>query len=144
MGRAKWAKGKYKDNKPIRYLYSKKRSNAKSRGLEMALSLDEFGDIVKRPCFWCGSPSSIEVKRPKVEVQWFNGIDRLHNHKGYTKENSVPCCVGCNSLRGPMKLETWVSFITGVVLRWGGEPPIFPNLNVDQKLFSHKRWYRFK
>jgi hypothetical protein len=28
------------------------------------------------------------------------GCDRLDNDKGHTKDNVVPCCVSCNTVRG--------------------------------------------
>lgn len=58
---------------------------------EFSITLEEYSNIVKdNACIYCGGPL------PKT----MGGLDRLDNNKGYTKENVVPCCFTCNSMRG--------------------------------------------
>jgi hypothetical protein len=56
--------------------------------------LDEYAVIISQPCHY-GSD------HPVSEVA--GGIDRLDHKKGYTPENSVPCCGNHNWIKG--KLE---------------------------------------
>lgn len=42
---------------------------------------------------------------------YFNGIDRVDNFKGYTLENSVPCCTICNRAKSNMLYDDFMSYI---------------------------------
>ena len=46
-------------------------------------------NIIKKPCVYCGGTERV-------------GADRIDNTRGHTKDNDVPCCVECNSVRGNM------------------------------------------
>lgn len=59
------------------------------RDYEFTLTFEEFSDLVDKECFYCDYKKDEEV----------NGIDRVDNSKGYTKENSVPCCEICNRIK---------------------------------------------
>lgn len=50
-------------------------------------TLEEFTEILKKPCNYC---ESLKV----------SGVDRLDNNKGHIKINCVPCCYECNIARG--------------------------------------------
>lgn len=64
-------------------------TKAYERGYSMDLQFDDFKKLVLSPCYYCKSQKENEV----------NGIDRIDNSKGYTKENSVPCCQICNRMK---------------------------------------------
>lgn len=72
---------------------------AKRRGFEWSITNDYFNDLVIQNCFYC----NIEKSNKRWYNFWgqieFNGIDRVDNTKGYTVENSVPCCKICNILK---------------------------------------------
>jgi len=63
--------------------------SAKRRNYAFELSLEQFERLVTKPCFYCDYHKEGEV----------NGIDRLDNNKGYTVENSKPCCEMCNHMK---------------------------------------------
>ena len=59
----------------------------KKKGFECDLTVDYIKEnITSKPCIYCGDTENI-------------GGDREDNTKGHTKENSVPCCVGCNETK---------------------------------------------
>lgn len=62
---------------------------AKRRGLHWELSKAEYEAISNGPCFYCGSTL------PEVGA----GLDRLDNSRGYDRDNVVPCCGVCNTIR---------------------------------------------
>jgi hypothetical protein len=64
--------------------------NAKKRGYEVSLTLEEFTTLRNNACFYCTGPL------PLVG----HGLDRLDNNEGYSKDNVVPCCTICNKARG--------------------------------------------
>ncbi len=43
-----------------------------------------------------------------------NGVDRLDNAKGYTLENSVPCCKHCNIAKRSMTVDEFKQWISKV------------------------------
>lgn len=63
--------------------------SAKERGYSMDLQFDDFKVMVLSPCYYCKIQKEGEV----------NGIDRVDNSKGYTKENCVACCQSCNRMK---------------------------------------------
>ena len=64
-------------------------SGALKRNYAMDLQFDDFEELVKKPCYYCDYKIDDEI----------NGIDRVDNTKGYTKENCVPCCEICNRIK---------------------------------------------
>jgi hypothetical protein len=56
---------------------------------DFELDFEEFKIIVTLPCNYCKSIKEDEA----------NGIDRLNNDIGYTKENCVPACWKCNRMK---------------------------------------------
>lgn len=59
------------------------------REYEFTLTFEEFAILVDKECYYCHYYKKEEV----------NGVDRVDNTKGYTKENSVSCCEICNRLK---------------------------------------------
>jgi len=41
----------------------------------------------------------------------YNGIDRKINSRGYTPDNSLPCCRTCNFMKKDMDYQTFVDWI---------------------------------
>lgn len=77
-------------NNNIHVRYGNYVTTSKLRGLEFALSEDEFIELVKTPCYYCGI----------IQEKGFNGIDRLDSIQSYHKENCVSCCEICNMMKG--------------------------------------------
>lgn len=96
-----------------RLLYSYKQS-AKKRNLVFELSLEEFKNITKQNCHYCGSigtPFAENCNKKSNGLYIGNGIDRKDNSLGYILENCLPCCTWCNQ----MKLnKTYEEFVTQI------------------------------
>ncbi len=58
------------------------------RHIAFTLTLDQFKEIVKQACVFCGQQSE-----PR-------GIDRRDNRIGYVRSNCQSCCGPCNKLKG--------------------------------------------
>lgn len=74
-------------------------ARAAKKGLEFALTVDEFEQIASGACHYClASPSSTHV----------NGVDRMDNELGYTRCNAVACCKECNHMKADMSAEQFI------------------------------------
>jgi hypothetical protein len=71
---------------------------ALGRGFEWSLTDKEFFEITSRDCHYCGAApvECCHVARKGNGDYFANGIDRIDSTKGYTLENTVPCCSPCN------------------------------------------------
>jgi hypothetical protein len=90
--------------------------NAKVRKIGWELSRDKVKELILKPCFFCGRLGQTETKTQYNMTLFHNGIDRLDNSKGYTIENSVPCCKTCNLAKNDLSFEefkNWVEVVYG-------------------------------
>lgn len=72
--------------------YSRGKAQAKERKIIWSLSKEDYLELNSKPCFYCGGSLPINGV----------GLDRISIDKkiGYSKENVIPCCTICNSIRG--------------------------------------------
>jgi hypothetical protein len=76
-------------NRP-RHRYAKFKSKANRRGIELALSFDEwFALIENAECHYC---------HEKIRSYGIS-LDRKDSSRGYVQDNVVPCCGNCNRIR---------------------------------------------
>lgn len=90
-----------------RYAFYRDRAKKKKKNLnenfEFELTEKEFDEITKQKCFYCGGYSLSTRYHGN-----YCGIDRVDNHKGYTKENIVPCCNICNQMKMQRNPYEWL------------------------------------
>lgn len=87
-------------------LYHNYKMGAVKRGLEFSLTKDDFKFLTSEECYLCGTkPKSIIKTKNNNGAYLYNGIDRIDNTKGYTIENSMPCCKDCNFRKGKATLS---------------------------------------
>jgi hypothetical protein len=75
--------------KNLKTYYKQYITSALKRKYVMELQFNEFEELVKQRCYYCNYIKQSEA----------NGIDRVDNSKGYTKENCVSCCEVCNRIK---------------------------------------------
>lgn len=68
------------------YRFNAYKASAKRRNYQFTLTTEEFTSIFHKECHYCGVEDS-------------RGVDRVENAKGYTLNNSVPCCEMCNKMK---------------------------------------------
>lgn len=77
------------------------RSGAIRRGLEWALTQDQFASLTQGNCFYCGCPPGQVAGAKAGGVKYtYNGVDRWDNTVGYILDNVRPCCRECNWMKG--------------------------------------------
>lgn len=94
------------------------KSGAKNRGYSWELTEEEFRDLTKSDCWYTGRKPSFLLSAPTSpdEGYLYNGIDRLDNTKGYTKENCVACCFPVNKAKNSTPVEEFLSLIKEIVI----------------------------
>lgn len=91
-------------------IYNSYKSNAEMRGFEFALTIQDIKNIVIQDCYYCGVEPSNTIKRRYYKFN-YNGIDRFDNKKGYTIENTVPCCKMCNIAKNNNSYEQFAKWV---------------------------------
>lgn len=69
--------------------FGKAKYDSVRRGKNWTLTKELYAQLINNTCFYC------DGKLPETGV----GLDRIDNLKGYKKDNVVPCCTACNSIR---------------------------------------------
>ena len=97
------------------YLYKNYVRGAEIRGHSFNLTIDEFKDIIKNDCHYCGEPpqkstNKILISRGNVNEPpfYYNGIDRINSNMGYEIENCVPCCGTCNYMKNTLSKDDFL------------------------------------
>ena len=81
-------------------VYRDYKRHAKNKNLLFELSKDEFFELTKQNCFYCGDiPSNTSKSEYDNGDYIYNGVDRKNSLEGYTTDNVVPCCWICNQAK---------------------------------------------
>ena len=98
--------------------YCQYKKGARMRGYAFELTKEQFREIITQPCIYCGESLVQEKIRPGANGTFkYTGIDRYDNAKGYTLENSVPCCCKCNRIKTDMSIEEFEKRLTMILER---------------------------
>lgn len=71
------------------------KNNCKRKNIYWDLDIVFFREMTSQSCIYCGKKPS-----NKRDHYRYSGLDRKDNTKGYIKNNVVPCCKECNSIKG--------------------------------------------
>ena len=98
-------------------LFSSYKYSARIRGIEFELTEEEFRELSKKSCIYCGSPpSQISKKKTATTPYIYTGVDRVDNSKGYKIKNVVPCCKFCNYAKNKMSVEQFILWLDRLVV----------------------------
>jgi len=93
--------GSYHDGKRavfgVSTLFASTRTGAKDRGIDFALTIQEYADLISKPCHYCGAEH--------------DGIDRVDSKLGYHRTNVVPCCYPCNKAKSNKSIEEFQKWL---------------------------------
>jgi hypothetical protein len=74
----------------------------KQRHLAFTLTLEQFKEIIEKPCVFCGKQSE-----PR-------GIDRRDNRIGYIPTNCQSCCGPCNKLKSNLDQHKFLLLVSEI------------------------------
>ena len=89
----------------IDYSYTNYKYSAELKQLVFEFTKEEFVQIVKSPCNYCGI----------IQEKGFNGIDRIDSKIGYIIDNCVSCCAMCNFMKGCLNKYIFIQRIEHIL-----------------------------
>lgn len=101
----------------VNAIFNTYKTGAKNRGLCFELSTEQFAEILKHRCYYCGcEPKQMYRKKFYGEDRKFryNGIDRYDNSVGYTEENCLPCCKTYNFAKSNKEGQEFLRWVRRV------------------------------
>lgn len=99
----------------MRTLFRHYKRSAKKRGYNFELTIEQFAEITKKDCYYCGTkPNQIAKHYSCFGDYIYNGIDRIDNNKGYTIENVVSCCKQCNFAKRDLTTKEFKDWIKNI------------------------------
>lgn len=94
------------------HIYRTYQHSAKKRKLEWSIDTDNFLNITKKICFYCGiEPQQVIKVNSHSQPYTYNGLDRKDNNVGYTVANVVPCCKHCNYAKFTFSHEGFIDWL---------------------------------
>ncbi len=109
---------KEKGTSGLSVLYRRYKMKAKYRKLEFSLDKNTFKMLTSSNCYYCGEKPNQQVFEPNLSAQGkinstylYNGLDRIDNNKGYTKDNVVPCCRLHNEWKRALSYKDFINII---------------------------------
>jgi hypothetical protein len=100
--------------------YRSYKGGASRRNLQFDLTEEEFILLSSKNCSYCGcDPIEFRSKRVgenKLSGYVANGIDRMDNRRGYSKDNVVTCCPTCNGMKSKMGRSDFIEMCKSIAL----------------------------
>lgn len=96
--------------------YRARRESAR-RGRQFELSVERFGELMSKPCHYCGGePSSPQCScRSSAHKGGLrNGVDRVDSSIGYVDGNCVPCCFNCNRAKSNLPVTDFLAHVSAI------------------------------
>jgi hypothetical protein len=101
-------------------LYKNYVARARKKMISFELTILEFQKITSSNCHYCGKePSQMFNNKCSTGKYVYNGIDRKDSNKGYTADNSLPCCWVCNDMKKANSYEDFISHILAIASNVG-------------------------
>lgn len=99
-------------------VYGLYKRRALRRDLAFELTREQFNELIRQNCTYCGVKPSTLLAAPHGGVCQnfsYNGVDRKDNLLGYTVENSVACCKICNRAKSDFSYDEFIAWLDRIV-----------------------------
>lgn len=92
-------------------LINQYKQGAKLKNVPFSLSRDEFRQLTKSNCYYCGRKPENIIKGKRSNGEYvYNGIDRINSDLGYSYSNCVTCCVKCNTSKMDYSFSEFINW----------------------------------
>jgi hypothetical protein len=106
---------------PIRYLWIVHLRGCARREIPCEITISEYAELTAGRCCYCNAaPFNMTKQRGKAANILYNGIDRVDNTLGYTRENLVTCCKLCNAMKSALGREAFLMHARRIVTHQTG------------------------
>jgi hypothetical protein len=78
------------------------------RGLNFAVPEKEAYEMMDSACHYCGGAPEETTK------SGLHGFDRVDNARGYSLDNTVPCCPNCNYMKAALSVDSFLNQVNRV------------------------------
>jgi 5-methylcytosine-specific restriction endonuclease McrA len=95
----------------LRRMYADYKTSAQKRGYAFDISLKTFKLLIFQKCNYCNAEPSDRYSGWIAHNFKANGIDRVNNSVGYSKDNCVTCCSNCNRAKGKMSEKEFLDWV---------------------------------
>lgn len=109
------------------------KSSIRDKGI-FHIDFETFREMVTSPCYYCKYVNPEEV----------NGIDRIDNDEGYTKENCVSCCAICNHMKSFYHPSFFISKCKIVIKEQISNTPFFKKWNLYYSRSVNRQFNAYK
>ena len=108
----------YQKATALKYLFGNVRKGAKDRGYSFNITFEDFLSYIFEPCYYCGEigVNSKRIGKSDDFIQ-YNGLDRVDNSKGYSRDNIVTCCKHCNHMKRDSEQDEFFLRVQKIFLR---------------------------
>jgi len=110
--------------------YQSYKSCAEKKSTPFSLSEEEFNNLVKQDCHYCG------LNKANSE----SGVDRINSDLGYTMDNVVSCCTICNLMKNDLNKEVFLNQCAQIynIFTQNTKKPdeVFDLLQIENELFE--------
>lgn len=105
------------------------KGNARAKGLDFTLTVDECEELFQAPCYFCGIPPAKDfTKKPYQEAYRYSSIDRIDSSQGYVPSNVASCCTPCNMLKSNQTNDEFLAHIHRIASHQGMVNPMGPSI----------------
>jgi hypothetical protein len=107
----------------LNQLYNTYKNQARLRGYEWLINIDDFALLTKQDCYYCGAAPKQEIIKSNISgdrILLYNGLDRLDNDKDYLIDNVVTACGVCNIAKREMSFTDFTGWIFRVANHLSG------------------------
>jgi len=102
---------------PMATAYQVFKSGTKGNYADGDLTFEDFLELSRQDCFWCGCPpSTTRQNRNKKPGSAFtyNGLDRINHNLPHDRLNVLPACWTCNERRSNTPIGEWMNWIQAI------------------------------
>jgi hypothetical protein len=125
---------KNENSKNLKRYYKGYIKGATERGFDITIDFEIFSELVKSPCHYCGNSTPEEV----------NGVDRVNNAVGYTKENCVSSCWTCNRMKHAYHKNFFLHKCHIMISKKKASPEFFTKWQMYYYRSSYKQFGAYK
>lgn len=109
--------------------YHRLKEDSLKRKIMLNITETEFLQLIDEPCYYCDNKLG-------AKTIYGVGLDRIDSFKGYEKDNVLPCCHFCNTLKNYLLTKEEMKKVANLLIELReGKPPV-SSINIKSDIIS--------